>query len=130
MGKQLICLFLLSLLVLNSNCDGGHSNDVEYFIRNGLNNRISWNAFYLDSGGFSSEIILDSDGLDFTGGGGILDGDSVLFVNKATNDTIIYRNLRHGEDISPSNHFYNTRSWVEEEYNKFYYTVREEDFNQ
>ena len=130
MDKLKLCISLL-ILPFICNCNGSHTeDDVEFFIRNGLDTNITWNSFNIDSSGFAGEIIIPAGGDRFTGGGGILDVDSVLFVRRRTGDTIIYRNARHGDMVVNARHFFNFNNWVEEEYNKFYYTVLEIDFEQ
>lgn len=128
--RKLIILFILfPLFPLLYCCNGPHrEQDVEFLIRNGLDTPISWNSYNLNNGGFPDFIVIEPNEVFFTGGGGIVGVDSVIFVKQATEDTIVYRSASHGDVIANARHFLNVSNWREEEYNKFYYTVREEDF--
>lgn len=100
---------------------------IEFSIRNATSETISYETVY-NGTGFTGVVLINPNEDRFTSGGGILDGDSVIFVKVSTSDSLVYRNARHGDDINSTNHLYNFDNWVEEKNNKFFYSVREEDF--
>lgn len=124
-----IVISYLTFLIISVSCSNHRDLQIEYSIRNGCREDIQWNSFNLNSDGFAGTVIISPNQADFTGGGGILDVDSVLFIRISNNDSLIYRNARHGDNILDPNHFFNSNNWKEEDTNKFYYTLTEEDFN-
>ena len=88
----LICLLL--------GCGPHNEDDIEFRIRNESNEIILMDSYYNGINRATLTEILQG-ATSFAAGGGILDGDSVLFIRKVSNDSIMYRNARHGDDISP-----------------------------
>lgn len=110
-------------------CERHNGDDFIFYIRNQSIEKVRINSFNIDGSGFSGQIIRDTNETFSTGGGGILDVDSVMLIRQSDMDTIIYRNQRHGDDLSTPNHFFNLDSWTEEDTNKYFYNISDEDFD-
>ncbi|QCK16252.1 hypothetical protein [Mangrovivirga cuniculi] len=122
MGK--IINILLSLFILVG-CDitPHNVNEIEFYFLNKTSSGIQYKTSY--DGIESRYLTIEINGKEYTGGGGILEIDSIVFIKINTLDTIKFVN---GSNSNVANDVFNTSSWVKKEHNNYYYTLTDEDF--
>ena len=119
--KNKILLSLFVLIVIHS-CNDPVKDEPEYFVFNGTTQDIIFNFFVK---GLPKEISrIPTKSNTWTGGGGVLNTDSVRFI--VNNDTLIYSNSADTVYRKTKYfHFYNRENWVYDGQD-FIYTVEEE----
>ncbi|NMM50757.1 hypothetical protein [Marinigracilibium pacificum] len=118
------CLVSLSVVLVLISCDIPPHNidEIEFHFLNKTSSDIQYKTSY--DGIESRYLTIELNDEEYTGGGGILDIDSLVFIKVNTLDTIKYIN---GE-VGLTNDVFNRSNWKRREHNNFYYMITDEDF--